>query len=182
MQLLYHVNFGGALLDAGAKAVAPVQTLVPRNERAAEGVRQWDHYAAEQPGFEEQVFFLELAADAGGETETLLRSAHGSLGASLRFSIRQLPCFTIWKNTAAAWDGYVTGLEPGTNYPNPRSFEQRQGRVVSLKPGESRAFDLAIALHPDAASVQAAEQAIAGLQAKTAPTIHLSPQPTFCAS
>ena len=51
---------------------------------------------------------------------------------SVKFNKRQLPCFTIWKNRQAAIDGYVTGLEPATNYPNPKSFEKQQGRVVSV--------------------------------------------------
>ena len=31
--------------------------------------------------------------------------------------------------------GTVTGLEPGTNYPNPKPFEKARGRVVTLPPG-----------------------------------------------
>jgi hypothetical protein len=38
----------------------------------------------------------------------------------------------------------VTGLEPGTNFPNPRSYEESQGLVVSLAPNASIRFDLAI--------------------------------------
>ena len=30
MQMLYHINFGLPLLDAGLRVVAPVKTLVPR--------------------------------------------------------------------------------------------------------------------------------------------------------
>src|SRR5690606_9755809 len=31
MQMLYHINFGPPLLDAGAKIVAPVKAMVPRD-------------------------------------------------------------------------------------------------------------------------------------------------------
>ena len=44
----------------------------------------------------------------------------------------QLPAFTLWKNTGGLRDGYVTGLEPGTNYPNARPFEKAHNRVVTL--------------------------------------------------
>ena len=40
----------------------------------------------------------------------------------------------------------MTGLEPGTNYPNPRSYEETQGRVMPLEPHGSITFDLAIEL------------------------------------
>ena len=53
----------------------------------------------------------------------------------MRFLKEQLPCFTLWKCTGARADGYVTGLEPATNYPNPRPFEKERGRVVTLAPG-----------------------------------------------
>ena len=45
---------------------------------------------------------------------------------ALRFNRQELPCFTVWKNTAALEDGYVTGLEPATNFPNFKSFERSQ--------------------------------------------------------
>ena len=43
-------------------------------------------------------------------------------------------------------DGYVTGLEPGTDYPNPRSFEREKGRVVKLGPRHRQEVDLEFAL------------------------------------
>jgi len=139
-QMLYHINFGAPLLEAGARVVAPIKTLVPRNNRAAEGVAKWDHYPAPQAGFEEQVYFIELLGNQDGATQALLRNAAGSLGASMHYNAAELPCFTLWKNTTSVADGYVTGLEPGTNFPNPRSFEKAQRRVVVLGPGESRSF------------------------------------------
>jgi galactose mutarotase-like enzyme len=181
MQLLYHINFGGDLLDAGAQFVAPVKTLVPRNERAAQGIETWNQYAAPQAGFSEQVYLLKLAANANGRTQNLLRSPDAALGASLLFDVAQLPCFTLWKNTAARADGYVTGLEPGTNYPNPRSHEESQGRVITLAPGETRRFELTLQFHTDARSVAAAEQEIAAIQITSPPQIHNQPQPGWCA-
>jgi len=59
-QLLYHTNFGVPLLDAGARVIAPIKTLVPRNEHAASGIANWDSYEAPEPGFEEQGYFIEL--------------------------------------------------------------------------------------------------------------------------
>jgi hypothetical protein len=176
MQLLYHINFGLPLLGPGATFVAPVKTLVPRNARSAEGLETWQTYGPPQAGFAEQVYFAELA-DVDHQSRVLLKNAGGDLGASLTFDRRQLPCFTLWKNTGALEDGYVTGLEPATNFPNPRSFEGEQGRVVKLQPGAHAEFDLAISLHDDSASVAQAEREIEALQAGSAPKIFPSPQP-----
>ncbi len=105
----------------------------------------------------------DLAAGADHRTHVLLENADRSLGVSVGYDKRQLPCFTLWKNTGAPADGYVTGLEPATNYPNPRSFEKARGRVVRLDPGQSAAFDVSLTVHPDRASVAAAEKAVAAL-------------------
>ena len=67
-----------------------------------------------------------------GKTLVMLRNHQGDKGVVLEFRTDQLPAFTLWKNTAGLRDGYVTGLEPGTNYPNPRPFEQARNRVVRL--------------------------------------------------
>ena len=179
-ELLYHTNFGPPLLEAGARVVAPVKIVVPHNGRAAEGIGQWDICASPEPGFEEQVYLLELAASDDGRTQTLLRNAGGNLGVSLRFDTGSLPCFTVWKNTAAEADGYVTGLEPGTSFPNAKSFERAQGRVPVLPGGGTATFELAIEVHTDAAAVAEAEQTIARLRAGAEPQVHSRPLAAWC--
>ena len=59
----------------------------------------------------------------------MLCNRDGDKAVVLRFPQTQLPGFTLWKNTAGPRDGYVTGLEPATNYPNPRPFEKVRDRV-----------------------------------------------------
>lgn len=181
IQMLYHVNFGDPLLDAGSTMVAPIKTVVPRNDRAAEGIKAWESYEAPQPGFEEQVYFFELLADADGETQAMLRNAHGTRGARMFFNKKQLPCFTQWKNTTALSDGYVTGLEPGTNFPNPRTYEGEQGRVVKLKGGGTFGFEFRLEYLASDGDVQAAEADITRLQGDTKPKIYASPQDGWCA-
>ncbi|MHB0958406.1 MAG: aldose 1-epimerase family protein [Pirellulaceae bacterium] len=180
IQLLYHINFGPPLLGPGAQVVAPVKTLVPRTPLAAAALPEWSRYPQPQASCQEQVYFFELLADDQQRTAVLLKDAQAARGVSLQFNTRQLPCFTLWKNPTAEADGYVTGLEPATNFPNPRSFEQQQGRIVSLPPGGKCTFDLQLEIHPTAADVARIEQQIAALQVTEA-TIHPQPQPGWCA-
>jgi hypothetical protein len=182
LQLLYHINLGQPLLTPGAKVVVPLKVLVPQTPHAAKGLSWWDSYREAEPGFAEHVFHTEPAADAQGNTRALLRGAGGDQGVGVRFNVRQLPLFTLWKSLQPAADGYVTGLEPSINYPNPRVFEQENGRVAVLAPGEGRAFDVALEVYPDAASVAAAEAAIARLQAGVKPTIYDEPKRPWCAA
>src|SRR5690606_19173829 len=115
-------------------------------------------------------------ADAQQNTGALLKNASGTRGVSIHYNKQQLPHFIVWKNTGALEDGYVTGLEPSTNFPNARTFEAKHGRVVKLPPGGKATFDLRLEFHNDAASVAQAEEALRKLQGGEGPKIHHSPQ------
>lgn len=180
-QILYHANFGHpALLDAGAQLVAPLKTVVPRNDHAAAGIKQWNSYAAPEAGFEEQVYFIHLLCDDKQDTAVMLKNAHSTKGVSLDFNTKQLPCFTVWKNTTAREDGCVTGIEPGVNFPNERSYEGEQGRVIKLDPGGQAQFKLGINWHSTDREVQTMQQRIEKLQSAAEPKIFQTPQPGWC--
>jgi len=179
LELLYHINFGVPLVTPGATVAVPVKRLAPRDAVAVADVPTWNVYGPETPGSTEVCHFFDLAADAVGSTLAVLRSADGSQGVSVKFNKRQLPCFTIWKNRQGAIDGYVTGLEPATNYPNPKSFEKAHGRVVAMSAGETRRFEIAIEAHADADAVKAAERAVAAIQGSTKPEICEKPDPNW---
>jgi hypothetical protein len=106
-----------------------------------------------------------------------LHNAAGDRGASVKFDKTQLPCFTLWKSRQSEADGYVTGLEPGTNFPNPKSFEKEHGRVVMLAPEESRTFELILEAHGSAEAVAAAGRAVAALQEGVTPEVSRQPNP-----
>ncbi|MCZ6792600.1 MAG: aldose 1-epimerase family protein [Planctomycetota bacterium] len=176
MQLLYHCNFGSPLLGDGARFVAPLDRVTPRDARAAEGgMVGWDSYQGPVSGYVEQVYFLQLRGDEKGDTEAILRAPRGDRGVSLRFSLKELPYMTLWKNTAAKENGYVTGLEPGTNYPNLRSQERAAGRVPVLSGGESARFHLHVTALTSADAVAAAEARIQALQGSAKPQIDKQP-------
>ncbi len=142
MQLLYHINFGAPLLSHGARLELPVEQVEPRDARAVEGIAEWASYRGPTSGFNEQVYFSQPNADHAGWVTAKLLSADATGGIALRYKADTLPYFTLWKNTAAEADGYVTGLEPGTGYPNTHSIEKQHGRLIELSPGESREFRL----------------------------------------
>jgi len=177
MQLLYHANFGCPLLEEGAQFVAPVERVFPRDARATEGgMKGWNVYDGPTPGYVEQVYFVELFAGEGGHTETLLRDRQGHRGVSTRFSTEQLPCLTLWKNTQGERDGYVTGVEPGTSYPNPRQVERAAGRVPKLAGGESYKATLSFTALVNAAEVTECEARIEAIRAGREPQVDAQPE------
>lgn len=175
MQLLYHCNFGAPFLEKGSRLVAPSREVAPRDSRAAAGIVGYDRYAAPTPGYVEQVYWHELCADRKGNTVAMLRNKAGNKGVALRFNTRQLPCFTQWKNTVGEGDGTVTGLEPGTNYPNPKSFERQRGRVIRLAPGQRYGVDLTLEVHTTPGGVAGVEKEIGALQGRKPVWIHPGP-------
>jgi hypothetical protein len=179
MQLLYHCNIGPPFLEAGSRVVAPTRQMAPLTARAAEGIATYDTYAGPTVGFAEQVYAYELQGDPTGRTLALLYNAAADRGMALRFNCSELPCFTVWKNTAAIEDGYVTGLEPATNYPNFRTFERQQGRVHMLPPGGHWECHVSIEVHDTAHAVTDVLTEIARLQAHAPATIHRTPQARF---
>lgn len=154
LQMLYHFNVGQPLLRAGARVSAPVATVAPLTKVAAQaGIESWNIMPPPQPGSAEQVYVAELLADDAGNARVMLSGLSGDEAVSLRFSKQALPCFTLWRNTAAESDGYVVGLEPATNFPNPHSFEKQHGRAVTLKPGDTWRAEVAVAWHSDPQAV-----------------------------
>ncbi len=175
LSLLYHCNYGPPFLDEGATLVSPSLEVAPRDARAQEDVRTYAEYRQPTPGYVEQVYWHDLAADADGATTVMLRSSQGDCGVVVRYDRGKLPAFTQWKNTAGEKEGYVTGLEPGINFPNPRPFEREQGRIKTLAAGESFAVGLSMQICNSAEEVGVVEKEIAGLAAGRTPSVHPAP-------
>ncbi len=176
MQLLYHVNLGPPFLEAGSRVLAPIRQVTPLTPRAAEGIDTFDTYGAPTPGFAEQVYVYELLSDNRGQTLALLTTAAADKAVCLRFPTSALPCFTVWKNTMALEEGYVTGLEPATGYPNFRGFERKQGRVRSLPPGGTWSARWSIEVADSPQAVVALLTEVATLQAHAKAVVHRTPQ------
>ena len=177
IQMLYHINVGTPVLGEGATLDVAIEELAPKDALSASEIDQWNTYAAPQSGYSERVYFARLQSDDAHETTAMLRSADGTKGLGVRFNTNGLPRFVLWKCTGAESDGYVTGLEPATNYPNTRSFEEQQGRVVKLGPGETTSFRVNLYPLTDKASVREMSSKIDALRADNAPTIHTTPRP-----
>ena len=135
--ILYHLNHGRPLLEEGTRLITPPGTkATPRDAGYSdEDIERWDHYSAPRPASPEQVFFLDLPADANGETGVLLQNKEKDQAVSIRWNKDQLPHFAQWKALHDERDGYVTGLEPCTTLPNPRPIEREAGRLIELEPG-----------------------------------------------
>ncbi|MDB4978689.1 MAG: hypothetical protein JWM56_875 [Candidatus Peribacteria bacterium] len=163
MQMLYHCNFGDPLLSENTKFIAAIKKADPFNSRAAEGMHTMTGFEPPTPGFIEQVYNIHLHADANGKTAVMLANEHAKQAVSMDFSINELPCFTLWKNTDAPEDGYVTGLEPGTSFASNRSKQRKEGLVPVLAAGESRTMNVSITPMDTVEQIEATKERIHAL-------------------
>ncbi len=180
MEILYHCNFGEPFLGEGSRLLAPVKEMAPRDGHAAKGVQTYDVYQGPTPGYTEQVFFYTLHADPlSGKTISALKNKAGDRAIAVRYSPEQLPHFTQWKNTIPINDGYVTGLEPGTAYPNPKQTERERGRVKMIPAGGSLKYELDIEVYTGEAEVKKLEGEIRAISGGRLSKIHSQPNPKF---
>jgi hypothetical protein len=163
-QIIYHANYSAPLLEKGARFVAAAKEVRPFNSHAAKSLNSFSEYVGPTPNFVEQVYGVIPFADARSRTTVMLHNAAGDKAVTMSYSVEQLPYFTLWKNTTAIEEGYVTGLEPGTGFPANRSIERKAGRVPKLKPGETRQFAIEFGIHAGKETVSNAASRIKALQ------------------
>lgn len=142
IQMLYHINIGQPLLSAGAKLHLAPDRIVARDAHAANDLADWATYADPTPGYVEQVYFSSSKPAAKGWASSMLVASDKKRAFAVHYETKNLPFFSQWKNTVGELDGYVTGIEPGTGFPNPRTFEQEHGRVVKLDSEAELEFNL----------------------------------------
>lgn len=175
MQLIYHCNFGQPLLEAGAKVHVAHERIAPMNLLAAKDIGTFSDYLGPTPGYIEQVYLFHPLFDKQGVSHVLLHNAAGDRGCSLSWNKSELPYLTLWKNTTAVEDGYVTGLEPATGFPYNRRVEREFGRVPKLAAGETREFNVMFNLHIDKASVDTMRKTIGEIQGSMQPVVETKP-------
>lgn len=163
-QALYHTNFGTPLLEQGARFVAPVKQVSPFNAKAGKELSDWQTYRGPTADYDETVFNVVPFADEQGETLTMLHNRSAELGVTVGFNTRELPVFSLWKNTDTEKQGYVTGLEPGTSYSYNRAYQRPLGLVPTIEPGEQKHFHVSYDLLVNKAAVADARSRIEAIQ------------------
>jgi hypothetical protein len=163
-QALYHSNFSTPFLEEGAKFTAPVKQVSPFNDKAKADLTDWQTYRGPTRDYDETVYNVVPYADAQGDTLTVLHNKAGSLGVAVGFNTRQLPVFSLWKNTDTQGQGYVTGLEPGTSFSYNRRYQRPLGLVPTIEARQSKQFLIRYSLLADKAAVDKSLAEISQIQ------------------
>jgi uncharacterized protein DUF4432 len=143
LMLLYHVNPGFPVVDAGSKLLAPSRKVIARDDVAASELDQHATFIRPTRDYQERVYCHKLGADRRGQTLAAvanMKKGGRGLGVYVRFNRKQLPWLTEWKMMGER--DYVVGIEPATNRIGGRAEESKAGRLNYLEPGEARHFNL----------------------------------------
>jgi hypothetical protein len=132
--ILYHINAGFPLVDAGTRLVATSSSLTPRDEEAEKGKEDYDVMSEPLAGFKEQVYFHDMKADSEGFAYSGLLNERLRLGLYVKYRNATLPHFVQWKMMGEG--AYVVGMEPSNNLLRGRPGEREAGTLVELEPGE----------------------------------------------
>lgn len=139
-EMLYHTNFGAPFLEAGSRYFGTYDRMVPRDRFAAAGLESLATIPGPTPGFVEQVFLYCACGDREGFAHQLLENGEGDLVAEVSFRVDTLPYTILWKRCAGTREGYVVGLNPCSDLPNPRRLEREAGRLRRIDPGAEVIF------------------------------------------
>jgi len=156
--LLYHLNLGWPLLDAGARFLAPVSETVWSGVSAeAQRLGFWTQQGP-QPAGAQQVAVHRVVADADGFVRTALVNDRIGTGVAVSWPKRQLPWLQHWQCLSEGT--YALGIEPVTNRFGSRAELAQTGELEVLQPGETRVYDLAVEVLDGPAALEGCETAI----------------------
>ena len=158
LMLLYHINAGYPVLDAGSRLICTSQSITPVTDLARAEIEQCGKFGPPESAAPERVYFHDLAADGQGQATAAVVNDALELGLYVRFDKRQLSRFTEWKQLSTA--EYVVGLEPGNCWPVGRIEQRKRGSLELLQPGEKRTFEVEIGILSGSAAIADFEKAL----------------------
>ncbi len=136
--LLYHCNFGYPIVSEDSEFFIDSNTVTPRDDRAKEGIYEWEKMSDPIHGFTEQLYFFDPIPEKDDFVKASIVNPNlmnNGLRVSVKFKKETLPYCSEWKQMGEG--DYVFGIEPGTWIPAGRAEARRTGNLKYLEPGES---------------------------------------------
>ena len=144
LMILYHINVGYPLLDGTSNLLFKKIKTIPLDENSAKGAAVCHKFNEPITGFNDEVFFHELAADKDGNANVAIVNHainnNEGLGLSIKFNKNNLPYLTQWKHLEKG--EYVCGIEPCNSFVRGRYIERREKNLQFIEPGEQKKFRL----------------------------------------
>ncbi|MGO1538429.1 MAG: aldose 1-epimerase family protein [Leucobacter sp.] len=138
--VLYHVNFGWPLVDAGTELRTGADQVEPRDSEAAKDQDSWNRFPELADSYPEQVFVHSLPEASQADIEVVHASG---FTAHVRYDTRQLPGLFEWRVSRPGC--VVLGVEPASAQTiSGRADARERGLLREVAPGEKIEFALEI--------------------------------------
>jgi len=142
--ILYHFNLGFPLISPATELDLPISKVAPRTERAAAALDRHLQMQPPTPGFQEEVFIIEVKGDTDARATARITNRANGVAAELSWGTDTLPYLMQWKMMGEGM--YVLGIEPGnTGTLEGRAEARRLHMLSELAPGESRRYSITFA-------------------------------------
>lgn len=164
--LLYHINLGWPLVDAGTRLVAPIARTRYASESVQEQRVSYQRFPEPQAGFVEQVYVHDLVAAEDGGLAVAVVNERLQLGMQLEWSATEFPYFFEWLHLREG--AYAVGLEPSTHDIRGDAAARADGSMIWLGAGESRAYHTVFAILDGAEPIAEAIRAVQARQVQPA--------------
>jgi hypothetical protein len=166
--LLYHCNLGWPVLEEGSRVLTPSRQVAPRDDIARDGAQYWNRIEAPTHGYAEKVYYHDMVPTRDGSvTAAIVNNGFkqgDGFGVYVKYNKSELPRFVQWKMMGE--QDYVVGLEPCTCGVEGRGVDEKLGLLPTLKPGQSRTFNLEFGAISSKEELQALERPLARIKPK----------------
>lgn len=139
LMLVYHVNFGYPLLDAGARVYTSAGRVKARDDIAQAGLARWNEMEEPSAKRPEECFFHTAQPR---EAFAMVHNPVQGFACAVDYDSGALPLLCEWKCMREG--DYALGLEPTTSGVMGQPAARKDGSLILLQPGESRVFELSL--------------------------------------
>jgi hypothetical protein len=156
--ILYHCNFGWPLVDDGVDIIYQGKFMSRGFDFDNKFFNETRNYKKcckplkSHKGYGEACGFIDVKTDKKGMCQVGLVNRKLPLALRMRYPKKQLPCLANWQHFGPG--EYVCALEPGTNPPIGQNKAREQKKLILLEPGETRTYQLEMAILTEAAAIR----------------------------
>lgn len=127
--ILYHINFGYPLVEAGGEVFHSAARTTAMTEMTTDQLASWNQIEAPTDDCAEQVFYHLNDKGIKSASAAVLNRRLG-LGVSITYSADTLPILVHWKSMRS--HDYTVALEPSNSYIMGRKTEREHGSLATL--------------------------------------------------
>jgi Domain of unknown function (DUF4432) len=148
LMLLYHFNFGYPLVQEGTKILWEGDWKPRFDGDYAKIFKEGNDFKTcpapleSHLGGGEEVVLIDPKANAEGKCTCGLYNSKLDFGIEMEFNKRQLPTLTNWQHFGQG--EYVTGLEPGTNWPIGQKQARENKELIFIEPNAIKKFEITL--------------------------------------